>query len=80
MRRYAGVLVLIAIAVAMIGTSSSFNISRVAAETQQQSAAQFDADGKLKLPTGFRKCFFVGAPLTMSRRVAEEDVRCQMSA
>src|SRR4029450_10526879 len=64
MRRYASVLALIAIAVAMLGTLFLFNSGRVAAETQQQSAAVFDADGKLKLPTGFRKWVFVGAPLT----------------
>ena len=29
-----------------------------------QSAAVFDADGKMKLPTGYRAWVFVGAPLT----------------
>ena len=62
MRRYAGVSGLIAIVVAMNVGLFSHNRSRVAAE--QQSAAQFDADGRLKLPTGFRKWVFVGAPLT----------------
>src|SRR5499426_3971495 len=64
MRRYGGMTALIAVAVAMIGTLFLFNRSQVTAETQQQSAAQFDADGKMKLPTGFRKWVFVGAPLT----------------
>ena len=36
----------------------------VAAAQTEQSSAVFDADGKLELPTGFRKWVFVGAPLT----------------
>ncbi len=44
-------------------SSSLLNTSRVAAETQQ-SAAVFDSDGKMKLPTGYRGWVFVGAPLT----------------
>jgi Cytochrome P460 len=35
----------------------------IAAQTQQ-SAAVFNPDGTLQLPTGFRKWVFVGAPLT----------------
>ena len=34
------------------------------AASDQQSAAVFDPDGKVRLPTGFRKWVFVGAPLT----------------
>src|SRR5262247_3348674 len=64
MRRYVGLLTLIAITVAMTGTLFSINSRRVAAKTQEQSAAIFDSEGKLKLPTGFRKWVFVGAPLT----------------
>jgi hypothetical protein len=36
----------------------------VVAAQPEQSSAVFDADGKLELPTGFRKWVFVGAPLT----------------
>ena len=36
---------------------------RVHAQTQE-STAVFDSSGKLKLPTGYRKWVFVGAPLT----------------
>src|SRR5579872_769604 len=36
----------------------------VVAAQSEQSSAVFDADGKLELPTGFRKWVFVGAPLT----------------
>src|SRR4029453_15522883 len=64
MQRYAGVLALIAIAIAMIVTLFLSNSRRVAAEQQKQSAAGSDAHGKLKFPTGFRKLVFVGAPLT----------------
>src|SRR5262245_51787796 len=35
-----------------------------AAQTVEQSAAVYDSDGKLKLPTGFRSWVFVGAPTT----------------
>src|SRR5580698_6808337 len=36
----------------------------VVAAQSEQSSAVFDSDGKLQLPTGFRKWVFVGAPLT----------------
>jgi len=39
------------------------NTKTVVAGTQQ-SAAVFDSDGKLQLPTGYRSWVFVGAPLT----------------
>jgi len=39
------------------------NTRRVEAQAQQSSAV-FDADGKMKLPTGFRSWVFIGAPLT----------------
>src|SRR5215470_5577452 len=39
------------------------NTKTVAAGTPQ-SAAVFDSDGKLELPTGYRGWVFVGAPLT----------------
>ena len=35
----------------------------IAAQTQH-STAVFDSEGKLKLPTGYRRWIFVGAPLT----------------
>src|SRR5262245_4428634 len=41
----------------------NIDIRASAAETQQ-SAAVFNADGTMQLPTGFRKWVFVGAPLT----------------
>src|ERR1043166_5158953 len=41
----------------------NIDIRSVAAQTQQ-SAAVFNPDGTLQLPTGFRKWVFVGAPLT----------------
>jgi hypothetical protein len=35
-----------------------------AAAQGEQSSVQYDSDGKLKLPTGFRKWVFLGSPLT----------------
>jgi hypothetical protein len=40
-----------------------FRAAPVAAQTEP-SAAVFTSDGKLKMPTGFRRWVFVGAPLT----------------
>ena len=40
-----------------------FHTNPVAAQTQSPSVA-YTSDGKLKLPTGYRKWVFVGAPLT----------------
>lgn len=57
-------LVLIAVGLAMIGTSLLSDTCGIAVAVQDQSAAVFDADGKMKLPTGFRRWVFVGAPLT----------------
>jgi hypothetical protein len=39
------------------------SVRLVVAQTQH-TAAVFDADGKLKLPSGFRRWVFLGAPLT----------------
>jgi len=52
--------------VGLVAASSlllNINTRPVAAQTQQ-SAAVFNPDGTLQLPTGFRKWVFVGAPLT----------------
>ncbi len=61
MRNFLLVIVLAAGVVA----ASSFprSATSVAADTQH-STAVFDSDGKLKLPTGYRRWVFVGAPLT----------------
>jgi hypothetical protein len=43
----------------------NIDIRSIAAAAQsQQSAAVFNSDGTMQLPTGFRKWVFVGAPLT----------------
>ena len=39
------------------------NVSE-AASSSRSTTAQFTADGKLKLPVGFRRWVFLGAPLT----------------
>ena len=52
------------IGIALIGAGlRSYITSAVAAESQE-SAQIFLPDGKAKLPTGFRRWVFVGAPLT----------------
>lgn len=58
----AHVAVLIGIVV-IAGYAASNHAKSVAAQTPH-SSAQFTADGKLILPTGFREWVFVGAPLT----------------
>jgi len=49
--------------VGVVATSWFVLISPIAAQTQQ-SAAVFNPDGTMQLPTGYRKWVFVGAPLT----------------
>ncbi len=57
-------LLVVILAVGVVAVSSlPRNTSSVAADTQH-STAVFDSDGKLKLPTGYRRWVFVGAPLT----------------
>jgi Cytochrome P460 len=50
--------------VALIGAAAAMVSNEPAATKTQQSSAVFTADGKLKLPTGYRRWIFVGAPLT----------------
>ena len=57
-------LLVVILAVGVVAVSSlPRNTSSVAADTQH-STAVFGSDGKLKLPTGYRRWVFVGAPLT----------------
>ncbi len=57
-------LLVVILAVGVMAASSfPRNTNSVAADTQH-STAVFDSDGKLKLPTGYRRWVFVGAPLT----------------
>jgi len=57
-------LLVVILAVGVVAVSSlPRNTGSVAADTQH-STAVFDSDGKLKLPTGYRRWVFVGAPLT----------------
>jgi hypothetical protein len=44
--------------------AASLSLSKIIAIAAQQTSAVFDASGKMKVPTGFRKWVFVGAPLT----------------
>ena len=57
-------LLVVILAVGVVAVSSlPRNTSSIAADTQH-STAVFGSDGKLKLPTGYRRWVFVGAPLT----------------
>jgi cytochrome P460 len=56
-RRALTMVVLIGAAVAMVSSDP-------AATKMQQSSAVFMADGKMKLPVGYRRWVFIGAPLT----------------
>ncbi len=47
-----------------IGMGIAMFHSRPVAAQSPRSSAVFTPDGKLKLPTGFRKWVFIGAPLT----------------
>lgn|SRR5262245_7044030 len=50
--------------VALIGAAAAMVSNEPAATKTQQSSAVFTADGKMKLPTGYRRWIFIGAPLT----------------
>ena len=52
------------IGIALIALTFVLPDSRPIAAQNQKSIAVFDSDGKLKLPTGYRRWIFVGAPLT----------------
>src|SRR5215468_12250124 len=52
------------VAVGLLASTALFPKTGSVAAENQQSTALFDSDGKLKLPTGYRKWVFVGAPLT----------------
>ena len=57
-------LLVVILAVGVVAVSSlPRHTSSVAADTQHPTAV-FDSDGKLKLPIGYRRWVFVGAPLT----------------
>ena len=61
MRRY---LLTMIVGVGLVAATVFLLSTRPVAAQTQRSTAVFDSDGKLQLPTGFRKWVFVGAPLT----------------
>ena len=63
MKKYLSLMsVLVGLVAASVSVSKTLH---VAAQTQQyQTSAVFDSNGRMKVPTGFRKWVFVGAPLT----------------
>jgi len=61
MRRY---LLTMIVGVGLVAATVFLLSTKPVAAQAQRSTAVFDSDGKLQLPTGFRKWVFVGAPLT----------------
>jgi hypothetical protein len=55
---------LVILGLAVVAASSLPRYSGHVVAAAAQSAAVFDADGKLELPAGYRRWVFVGAPLT----------------
>jgi cytochrome P460 len=55
---------LVILGLAVVAASSLPRYSGHVVAAAPQSAAVFDADGKLELPVGYRRWVFVGAPLT----------------
>jgi len=50
--------------IALVAVSIALFNSRSVAAQASDSSVVFDADGKMKLPTGYRRWVFVGAPVT----------------
>jgi Cytochrome P460 len=50
--------------IALVAVNVALVNSRSVATQASHSSVVFDADGKMKLPTGYRRWVFVGAPLT----------------
>jgi hypothetical protein len=61
MRRY---LLTMIVGVGLVAATVFLLSTKPVAAQAQRSTAVFDSDGKLQLPTGFRRWVFVGAPLT----------------
>src|SRR5499427_995446 len=57
-------LLTLVVGVGIIAVSFSLLNTKPVGAKARESAAVFNADGTLQLPTGFRKWVFVGAPLT----------------
>ena len=56
--------IIIVVGVGLLAGTVFFPKTKSVAAESAQSAAVFDSEGKMKLPTGFRAWVFVGAPLT----------------
>ena len=57
-------LLVVLVGAGLVAAISSLAERNAIAAQAHQSAAVFDSDGKMKLPTGYRAWVFVGAPLT----------------
>lgn len=58
------VLPIVILGLGVVAASSLMRDPSGVAAATPPSTAQFDADGRLKLPEGYRHWVFVGAPLT----------------
>jgi hypothetical protein len=62
MSKYLGTGLVVAV---LIGASAAaFHNGPLAQQAKQPGGAQYTADGKMKLPTGYREWVFLGSPLT----------------
>ena len=61
------VIVVLILGLGVLAASSLPRHSRLVAAASPQSTAVFDAEGKLKLPEGYRHWVFIGAPLTPTK-------------
>jgi len=57
-------LLVVVLGVGLVGAILTVLTPRPVAAQTHQSAVEYDSNGKMKVPTGFRKWVFVGAPLT----------------
>lgn len=57
-------LLAIVVGIGLIAAGAVLSNTKAAGVNTQPTGPVFDADGKLKLPTGYRRWIFVGAPLT----------------
>ena len=58
------ILLMVILGLGVVAASSLWRSSNSVVADTSQTSAVFDSDGKLKLPVGYRRWVFIGAPLT----------------
>jgi Cytochrome P460 len=58
------ILLMVILGLGVVAASSRWRSSNSVIADTSQTSAVFDSDGKLKLPVGYRRWVFIGAPLT----------------